>query len=255
MENRYSDIVNLLNSIKDTEKQTTFYSILQHSLLGYVGGLNASPNTDTMLLNYMLSSKFSNKLKREDPSKKIIDAADIDWTGYEMSFNGVRYAPTTTTELLDLIFRLFQYLFSLHGSEDVVWNDNGNARNDITNKLNWGDNRYRKIVEINGVEYSFISDESSSTKYWENVRPKVEKYLGEGLGHNLPYDVEMYSKVKWTITIEDGYIFDESNVNFKITMGNTVITPVINGKVMTIEIEKVTDNIYISIPTKLINGR
>ena len=37
---------------------------------------------------YELSSKQINKLKRVDPSKKIIDAQDIDWNGYRISFLG-----------------------------------------------------------------------------------------------------------------------------------------------------------------------
>jgi hypothetical protein len=85
---------------------------------------------------YELSSKQINKLKRVDPSKKIIDAQDIDWYGYRINFLGRDYFPQTTNELLELIFSLFGILFNFYTNYDIIWNDNGENRIE-ENTLNW----------------------------------------------------------------------------------------------------------------------
>ena len=85
---------------------------------------------------YELSSKQINKLKRVDPSKKIIDAQDIDWNGYRISFLGHDYFPQTTNELLELIFSLLGLLFNLSTNYNITWNDPGENRIE-ENTLNW----------------------------------------------------------------------------------------------------------------------
>ena len=125
--------------------------------------LSSRPGADQLTNNYLLSNKEVNKIKRLDPSKKIIDAFDIDWSGYSVIFNGETYSPTTTFELLDLIFRILTYLYDLHGNPDVVWNDAGEARH-YSNTLDWANKAVTIVTPDNRNEYF---DSNSSTKSWE----------------------------------------------------------------------------------------
>lgn len=94
------------------------------------------PDISELSKRYELGSKQINKLKRLDPNKKIIDAFDIDWYGYNIYFNGTTYKPSTTTELLELIFGLLGKLYNIYSDFDIIWNDTGKNRIK-ENTLNW----------------------------------------------------------------------------------------------------------------------
>lgn len=113
-----------------------------------------------LLNNYYLGNKEVNKIKRLDPAKMIIDAADINWDGFTVNYAGNTYRPHTTLELLDIIFRLIQRLFEMLGEEDVIWNDAGRGRDDERYRLDWAD---PSKVNDNGEFY----DTASSKKTWE----------------------------------------------------------------------------------------
>lgn len=120
------------------------------------------PSENQLLINYLLGNKESNKIKHINPNRKIVDATDIDWTGYKITFDGIEYSPTSTFEMLDLIFRLLTILFDKHKKDvlDVEWNDAGEHRSD-ENKLNWGNGQGE------WPDGEQILDENSSLKYWE----------------------------------------------------------------------------------------
>lgn len=113
-----------------------------------------------LLNNYYLGNKEVNKIKRLDPAKMIIDAADINWDGFTVNFAGNTYRPHTTLELLDIIFRLIQRLFEMLGEEDVIWNDAGRGRDDERYRLDWAD-----PSKVNDEDKYY--DTSSSEKTWE----------------------------------------------------------------------------------------
>lgn len=122
--------------------------------------LSNVPQEDQLLQNYLLGNKEVNKIKRLDPTKKVIDAFDIDWTGYEVNFKGNVFRPTTTFELLDLIFRILTFLYDMHGSPEVVWNDAGAARAE-EHKLDWGRGDF--------IEDGAVLDSFSSNNYWTHT--------------------------------------------------------------------------------------
>lgn len=125
---------------------------LHESIAGSHGTeiVRQSLDSNDVLMRYMLGAHHLNKIKRTDPNQKIIDAYDIDWSGYGVTINGKHYQPKTTFELLDLIFRLIQYLFSLNGDEDLVWNDTGAHRLE-ENRMYWGDSEKIKETDQNDV--------------------------------------------------------------------------------------------------------
>ena len=123
--------------------------------------LSNVPQENQILQNYLLGNKEVNKIKRLDPTKKVVDAFDIDWSGYEINFKGNVFKPTTTFELLDLIFRILTFLYDIHGSPEVVWNDAGAARTE-EHKLEWGDGKF--IVDPDNS--NVILDSNSSNNYW-----------------------------------------------------------------------------------------
>ena len=123
--------------------------------------LSNVPQENQILQNYLLGNKEVNKIKRLDPTKKVVDAFDIDWSGYEINFKGNVFKPTTTFELLDLIFRILTFLYDIHGSPEVVWNDAGAARTE-EHKLEWGDGKF--IVDPDNS--NVILDSKSSNNYW-----------------------------------------------------------------------------------------
>ena len=123
--------------------------------------LSNVPQENQILQNYLLGNKEVNKIKRLDPTKKVVDAFDIDWTGYEINFKGNVFKPTTTFELLDLIFRILTFLYDIHGSPEVVWNDAGAARAE-EHKLEWGRGEFRDDPNDSDA----ILDSRSSNNYW-----------------------------------------------------------------------------------------
>lgn len=127
--------------------------------------LSNVPQENQLLQNYLLGNKEVNKIKRLDPTKKIIDAFDIDWTGYEVNFKGNVFRPTTTFELLDLIFRILTFLYDMHGSPEVVWNDAGAARAE-EHKLEWGRGEFREDEPNNS---NAVLDSYSSNNYWSQT--------------------------------------------------------------------------------------
>lgn len=118
------------------------------------------PNEDFLLHNYLLGNKEVNKQKRLDPSLNIIDADDIDWTGYEITFYGKTFKISSTFDLLELIFRLINDLYAKHGSNEIAWNDKGENRS-FENVLNWGNGKL--IDPTTQTNY----DDNSSTILWE----------------------------------------------------------------------------------------
>lgn len=113
------------------------------------------PDISELSKRYELGSKQINKLKRLDPNKKIIDAFDIDWYGYNIYFNGTTYKPNTTTELLELIFGLLGKLYNIYSDFDIIWNDTGKNRIK-ENTLNWVSDVERD--ENGPVKYKIYKD-------------------------------------------------------------------------------------------------
>ena len=114
------------------------------------------PDISELCKRYELGSKQINKLKRLDPNKKIIDAFDIDWYGYNIYFNGITYKPSTTTELLELIFGLLGKLYNIYSDFDIIWNDTGKNRIK-ENTLNWVSDVERDIYG-NPIKYKIYKD-------------------------------------------------------------------------------------------------
>lgn len=129
--------------------------------------------------NFILGSKVFSKLKRTDPSKKIIDAYDIDWSGYKVNvFNRNNeytgedfiFRPQNTYELLDLIFRMLQFLYEkykIFGEENVMWNDTGLQRS-YKHRLFWVDTLYTITMP----------DTSETTTLWDAIisfRKKIQE--------------------------------------------------------------------------------
>lgn len=123
--------------------------------------LSNVPQENQLLQNYLLGNKEVNKIKRLDPTKKVVDAFDIDWTGYEINFKGNVFKPRTTFELLDLIFRILTFLYDMHGSPELIWNDSGAARAE-EHKLDWG----RGEIRDDPNDSDAILDDFSSNNYW-----------------------------------------------------------------------------------------
>jgi hypothetical protein len=117
------------------------------------------PNVKRLLHNYFLGNKEVNKLKRLDPSLNIIDADDIDWSGYGITFNGRTFNISSTYDLLDLIFRLIADLYTKHGVTYLAWNDMGDNRS-YDNLLDWG------IGGIIDNDTHTIYDKDSSNTEW-----------------------------------------------------------------------------------------
>jgi hypothetical protein len=114
------------------------------------------PDISELSKRYELGSKQINKLKRLDPNKKIIDAFDIDWYGYNIYFNGTTYKPSTTTELLELIFGLLGKLYNIYSDFDIIWNDTGKNRIK-ENTLNWVSDVARD-EQGNPIKYKIYKD-------------------------------------------------------------------------------------------------
>ena len=115
---------------------------------------------------YDLSEKHVNKLKRSNPNQKIIDAYDIDWTGFIINIGGNEYRPRTTFEVLDIIFRMLKFLYGINGSEFILWNDAGDLRTD-DNRLNWFNTEKNKepedifkndLIDNNKINASTVHD-------------------------------------------------------------------------------------------------
>lgn len=95
------------------------------------------------------------------------------------------------------------------------------------------------ILTIKGADFSLANIGTLDTF-------SIRKSIGKGTVHSIPNFVTKNSSVEWTITLEDSYDF----IDYSITMGNEVITPVISGKMMIISIPVVTAFISINISTK-----
>lgn len=95
------------------------------------------------------------------------------------------------------------------------------------------------ILTIKGADFSLANIGTLDTF-------SIRKSIGKGTVHSIPNFVTKNSSVEWTITLEDSYDF----IDYSITMGNEVITPVISGKMMIISIPAVTAFISINISTK-----
>lgn len=106
-------------------------STVNNTIVGYSKDIEHK-----MLVEYLLGNKEINKIKRLDPSQKIIDATDIDWNGFTFNFRGHEYTFSNTFEVFNLLFSTLQYIINLHGSEDLVWNDAGKVRT-LDNDLYW----------------------------------------------------------------------------------------------------------------------
>ena len=81
------------------------------------------------------------------------------------------------------------------------------------------------ILTIKGADFSLANIGTLDTF-------SIRKTIGKGTVHSIPNFVTKNSSVEWTITLEDSYDF----IDYSITMGNEVITPVISGKMMIISI-------------------
>ena len=95
------------------------------------------------------------------------------------------------------------------------------------------------ILTIKGADFSLANIGTLDTF-------SVRKTIGNGVVHSIPNFVTKNSSVEWTITLAESYSF----IDYSITMGNDVITPVINGNMMIISIPEVTAFISINISTK-----
>jgi hypothetical protein len=95
------------------------------------------------------------------------------------------------------------------------------------------------ILTIKGADFSLANIGTLDTF-------SIRKSIGKGTLHSIPNFVTKNSSVEWTITLEESYDF----IDYSITMGNEVITPVISGKMMIISIPAVTAFISINISTK-----
>lgn len=95
------------------------------------------------------------------------------------------------------------------------------------------------ILTIKGADFSLANIGTLDTF-------SIRKTIGKGTLHSIPNFVTKNSSVEWTINLEESYDF----VDYSITMGNEVITPVISGKMMVISIPVVTAFISINISTK-----
>lgn len=99
------------------------------------------------------------------------------------------------------------------------------------------------ILYIKGADFSSANIGTLSTFI-------VRKSLGMGLIHDIPNFVEKNStNVSWTISLVNGYTFGD----YMVTMGSTVITPIVTEGNMIINIPLVSDNINISIQTSYVN--
>lgn len=121
--------------------------------------ITSRPSKERLLHNYLLGNKEVNKQKRLDPSLNIIDADDIDWSGYEITLYGRAFKISSTFDLLELIFRLINDLYTKHGDSSIAWNDMGENRA-FENVLNWAD------CNIIDNETNTFYDDTSSTINW-----------------------------------------------------------------------------------------
>lgn len=135
-----SQVLTLLNSVDELSNFSRPVRIVPINENGY--GIDVKEYKR----RYDLSEKHVNKLKRSNPNQKIIDAYDIDWTGFMINIGGNEYRPKTTFEVLDIIFRLLKFLYGANGSEYVVWNDAGDLRTS-DNRLNWFNTELNKEPE------------------------------------------------------------------------------------------------------------
>ena len=169
---KYNDISNIIENVIRQERNSD--EMRSHDIINSTSLMHLLDEQDykkVLVNNYFLGNKEVHKVKRLEPSKKIIDADDINWDGFKIQFGGKTYKPHTTIELLDLIFRLFQRVFDSLGADDVVWNDAGANRDDNRYRLNWGD-PVNIEIDDNGNEIYF--DINSSMKEWEPVKEITE---------------------------------------------------------------------------------
>lgn len=94
------------------------------------------------------------------------------------------------------------------------------------------------ILTIKGADFSSANIGTLSTYI-------VSKTIGNGAEYDIPSFVAKYSSVNWVITLQQDYIFG----SYVVTMGSEMVTPVVNGNVMTITIPNVTGNIRIAVAT------
>ena len=160
-----SELNTIYNEFITNQRDSTQMKLINSVFYeGAIFSWNPDPKEYTK--RYELGSKQVNKLKRLDPNKKIVDAHDIDWYGYNIVFDGKVFQPKTTEEMLSIIFGLLGKLFNIYSDFDIIWNDNGKNRIN-ENILNWASDyvrdennepiRYK--VDSNG---NFIVDENGN---------------------------------------------------------------------------------------------
>ena len=94
------------------------------------------------------------------------------------------------------------------------------------------------IITIKGADFSSANIGTLSTV-------TIRKTIGRGISHNIPNFIEKGSSVEWTLTLSENYELGA----YSVTMGEEIITPVVNEGVMTISIANVTATISISVAT------
>lgn len=109
------------------------------------------------------------------------------------------------------------------------------------------------IITLRGANFSSNNINDMLNSYFITVQ-------GSNLTHNLvgSVDKETNSGVSGTITINDGYVYDESRT-LVVKMGTQTLSGVANiaedGKSITINIsQKITANVVITVPTKSVSG-
>lgn len=175
--------------------------IYSDALEDTISTIKAELTTEDIAKNFIMGSKVFSKLKRMDPSKKIIDAYDIDWTGYTVNiFNrnteetgeDFLFRPKNTYELLDMLFRMLQFLYEkykIFGEENVMWNDTGLQRS-YKHRLFWVETSY--MVNING-------DVEDEVTLWDAIimfRIEIQKLIKQG------GDIEDPDCQKWVNDME-----------------------------------------------------
>lgn len=159
------------------------------------------PDISELSKRYELCSKQINKLKRLDPNKKIIDAFDIDWYGYNIYFNGTTYKPSTTTELLELIFGLLGKLYNIYSDFDIIWNDTGKNRIK-ENTLNWVSDVARD-EQGNPIKYKIYKDGDNEGFIMINDKGEPEIETDENSSYYAYMPNTNVSTVQYNTSVRD----------------------------------------------------